>query len=350
MGKFILTVEMSSEMEEIITGFKTWENKIIKNQEIEIIFNKYNKKDKGKKVSPKELEGIDALIFHSSRKINKNSLNKANKLKWIGRFGSGYENVNISACTNAGVMVSNSPEPLWESVAEVIVGYMIALSIKLTTFNSWIRGHGFKNKEKYMTDRLYKKSLGIIGFGGIGSRVCELVQPFEMEVLVYDPYVEEHKIRQKGAEPVLLDYLLSHSDFISLNVPLTKETKGMLRKNDFKKMKNTAYLINTCRGGIYKDAELAEALEQGWLKGAAVDVFENEPDISGNPLLKLDNDQIILAPHIAGARHNMDAIKKIADIFIESVLKVKNGKLPENIINPDAVKTHIPDEKRTPSF
>lgn len=348
MEKFKLVVEMKSDMKKILVSLESWQSKIINNSEIQCDFILNDNKEG--QVLSEELNGINALIFMSKRYINEISLQQAGHLKWIGRFGSGFENVDIDACTEKGILVSNTPQGVRESVSEAILGYMLALSTRFVTFNSLIRKKGFKKKEKYMTDRLYGKTVGIIGFGSIGSRLSELVKPLEMEVLVYDPHIEEQTVKNIGAELVDLDYLLRNSDFVSLNVPLTRETKGMLGLKEFKKMKNTAYFINTCRGGIYRDAKLAEALKRDWLKGAALDVFEDEPDIEDNPLLKVDSKKTILTPHIAGARYNMDAIKIVTDILIDSVLKVKNGYLPQNIINPEAVDIHIPPEKRTPSF
>ena len=345
--KFIVGIEY--DMRLIDYSLRNWPEKLNNNPEIEIKF--LSKERLSGPVRPEELKDIDVFIFMGKRYVNEKSLQLATDLKWIGRFGAGFENIDISACNQKGILVSNAPQGVSESVAEFILSFMLALSTKLTIFDTLIRkNNSFEGSGKHMTSRLFQKILGIIGFGSIGSRLSELIKPFKMKLLINDPYVDKKTIMHVEAESVDLDYLLRHSDFISLNVPLTQQTKGMLREEDFKKMKRTAYLINTCRGGIYHDADLAKALEEGWLAGVATDVFENEPHVKENLLLKVESHKTVLSPHIAGVSHNLDAINMTTDIITDSILKVKKGELPENILNPNAVDINIPKNKLSPSF
>jgi len=319
--------------------------KIINNHEIEVHF--LSKEKKVGNILAEYLENVDAFIS-LNRIINQESLQKISKLKWIGRLGAGFDNVDIAACTRHGILVSNAPQGLRESVAESVMGFMLALNCRLKRLDSWIRKYGFENKNGNLRQDIFQKTLGIIGFGGIASRILDLVEPFEMEILIYDPYADVAKIESQGGKKVTLDTLLKQSDYVSINVPLTKDTKGMLNKEKFKMMKKTAFLINTSRGGIYEDKVLAEVLKKEWIAGAGIDVFENEPNVSNNPLLNIEN--AILTPHTAGNSNAINALHKTEEILVNSVINIKNGEMPWNILNPEAVEDDIPKKYLSPSY
>lgn len=342
--KFNLAIETDISKPEC--GIKLDLDNIKDNSDIGIKF--LTEKRKKGVVKPEELIDIDAYILIGKRKITEKTLEKADRLKWIGRFGAGFNNVDIDACSRRGILVSNAPQGVREPVAEMLLAYMTALATNLISMNNLIRKQGFEGRDKKSNFCLYEKKLGIIGFGGIAKRLVELVKPINMNIYIYDPYVDGETVESFGGGKVDLDFLLKNSDFISINVPLTKETQGMLGKKEFKKMKKTAYLINASRGMIYKDTVLAEVLEKKWIAGAAIDVFEDEPYVENNPLLDVDN--AILTPHIAGAGINVDAIKIINDLLVQSVLNIKNNKLPLNILNPEAVEKDIPLDNLSPSF
>jgi phosphoglycerate dehydrogenase-like enzyme len=171
-----------------------------------------------------------------------------------------------------------------------------------------------------------------------------------MNVQVFDPFADEKRLASAGVKKVELDALLSSSDFVSLNVPLTNSTRGMIGAAQFAKMKKTAFLINTARGFVCDDAALAEALKNKTIAGAAVDVFGGEPNVADNPLVKLSPaDNLILTPHVAGGG-SIDAMTITGQKLSECVIRIKHGQFPVNIVNPQASKDPVPPECVTPSF
>ncbi|MEW6670906.1 MAG: NAD(P)-dependent oxidoreductase [Thermodesulfobacteriota bacterium] len=299
-------------------------------------------------VSPEELKDADVYILMGKRRIAKSSLEGLTRLKWIGRFGAGFETVDIDACNRKGILLSNSPHGIREPVAELVMGYIFALATRLPFFDRYIREHGFAGKNQYGTMCVNGMTLGLIGCGGIARALVRLAAPLEMKIRAYDPYADKAALRAKGIEPCDLETLLKAADFCSVHVPLTPETRGLLQEAHFRMMKPTAYFINTSRGGIYPDALLARALAEGWIAGAAVDVFEDEPDVGGNPLLSCE--RAILTPHVAGAMNNLDSIRMVMEPLVDSIFNIAEGALPDNIINPEASSRPVPREKLTPSF
>jgi D-3-phosphoglycerate dehydrogenase len=292
----------------------------------------------------------DADTFISVlRRINADSLKDAKRLKWIGRFGAGFDNVDLAACTERGIFVSNAPQGVWISVPEITVGYMLALTNKLKIYDTHIRAHGFAGSDAYNTHCLYGRTAGIVGFGGISRNLAAILQAFSMNVQVCDPFADEKYFAEAGVKKVDLDTLLSTSDFVSLHVPLTASTRGMIGAKELAKMKKTAFLINTARGFVCDDAALAEAIKNKTIAGAAVDVFCGEPDVTDNPLIKLGADNLILTPHVAGGG-SIDAMTITGQKLAECVIRIKNGQFPVNIVNPQASKTPVPPECVTPSF
>jgi D-3-phosphoglycerate dehydrogenase len=233
-------------------------------------------------------------------------------------------------------------------VAELVMGYIFALATRLPFFDRYTREHGFSGKIQYTTMCVNGSTLGLIGCGGIAQTLVKLAAPLEMKILAYDPYADKASAQAKGIELCDLETLLKAADFCSVHVPLTSETRGMLKEAHFRMMKPSAYFINTSRGEIYADAVLARALTEGWIAGAAVDVFEDEPEVGGNPLLACE--RAILTPHVAGAANNLDSIKMVMETLVDSIFKIAAGELPDNIINPEASSRPVPREKLTPSF
>ncbi|MGI6038023.1 MAG: NAD(P)-dependent oxidoreductase [Limnochordia bacterium] len=344
MPKFVVAVDC--DMRNPKLGFDMGMSKVLADEEIEVRF--LGKELSTELMLPEEMEDIDAFIS-LIRPIKDSSLAKANRLRWIGRFGAGFDNVDLEACTKRGILVSNAPEGVWESVSEMTLGYMLALATKLKIMDKNIRQLGFKTRDLTMSTCLFQKTLGIMGFGGIGSRLAELVAPLRMRILVYDPFVAPETVAAKGGEVVDLETLLKESDFVSLNLPLTDQTRGMLKEEHFRMMKKSAYLLNTSRGGVYRDEVLVKALEEGWIAGAGIDVYENEPHVVDNPLAKVDSDELILTPHAAGGS-SLYAMTLTGEVLSECILSLKNGGWPRNILNPEAIDTEIPPQYLTPSF
>ena len=299
-------------------------------------------------VGAEELEDVDFFILQGHRTVDLSSLAEKGRLKWIGRYGAGFENVDIEACNTRGVVLSNAPYGLRESVAELALAYILSFATQLTFFNSYIREHLFAGKTRFMTSCVAGRTLGLIGSGGIAQRLAELVAPLEMKVIAYDRYADTEAMRQKGIELRTLDEVLKEADFLSVHLPLTEETRGLLKEDHFRLMKPTACFINTSRGGIYEDKVLAKVLREGTIAGAAVDVFEDEPDIAGNPLLECDT--ALLTPHTAGAANNDDALTAVMKFNIENVLSLADGRLPVSIVNPEAAEEPVPEENISPSF
>jgi phosphoglycerate dehydrogenase-like enzyme len=299
-------------------------------------------------IPPELLKDADTFIS-VLRPVTAESLRDAGRLKWIGRFGAGFDNVDIAACTAKGIFVSNAPQGVWISVPEIIIGYMLSLINKLKIYDAHIRKNGFAGADVYNTRCLHGRTIGIIGFGGIGVNLTAIVKAFSMNVQVHDPFADEKRIASAGAKKVDLDTLLGTSDFVSLNVPLTKSTRGMIGAKELAMMKPSAFLINTSRGFVCDDAALAEAIKNKTIAGAAVDVFGGEPNVSDNPLVRLEADNVILSPHIAGGG-SIDAMTITGEKLSECVTRVKNGLFPINIVNPQASKEPVPPECVTPSF
>ncbi len=262
-----------------------------------------------------EIENADILVVRSNVKVTRELLDKAVKLRLIARAGSGLDNIDVCYATQKGIKVVNAPEAPVESVAELTIGLIISLARRIPLLDQRVKTGGWR--EDWMVGiELKGKTLGIIGLGRIGSRVASIAKMLGMQVIAYDPYIPKTKAEQIGVELVeKLDELLKLSDFISIHVPLTDETRLMIRAREFSLMKKGAYLINTSRGAVVDEKALLEALTSGQLKGAALDVLTEEPPIN-NPLLKLDN--VLITPHIGG--FTLEAQRKIAATIAEEIL------------------------------
>ncbi len=253
-------------------------------------------------LSPEELneaiKGVDALVIRSSTKVTPELLEHADKLKVVGRAGTGLDNVDIPACNKKGVVVMNTPGGNTNSAAEHTIAMMLALSRHIPQATASMKA-GKWEKKKFMGQEVAGKTLGIIGSGRIGGIVAQLAKGLKMKVVAYDPYMNPEMADKLGIELVELDELLKRSDYVSVHTPLTDETKGMLNKDLFDKMKDGAMVLNCARGGIVNEKDLYDALTSGKLAGAALDVFEVEPTTLENPLLHLDN--FICTPHLGAS-------------------------------------------------
>ncbi len=243
----------------------------------------------------KVIGSYDAVIVRSRTKITKEVIELGKKLKVIGRAGVGLDNIDVKTAKERNIKVLNAPEALSNAVAELTIGLMISLARGIHKGHLHLRkGEWIKNQ--LLGTELYGKTLGIIGFGRIGRRVAKLAHALGMKILVYDIVKpEEEELRSVEAKLVSLDELLSSSDFVSLHVPATPETYHLINEEKLRKMKKDAYLINTSRGSVVNEEDLVRALREGWIKGAALDVFEEEPP-KNEALLSLEN--VLLTPHI----------------------------------------------------
>ena len=283
------------------------------------------------KVPSEDLRDVDAVIAADS-KITRESLKKADKLIVIGRYGAGVDSVDVQACTEKGILLINAPGLNAQSVAEHVIGLMVAVSKKFRSLDGVVRNGRWAEKRFYMGNELYEKTLGIIGFGNIGSRLAKMAQAFGMEIITYDPYIPQEKVSHLDIKMVDLESLLKNSDYVSVNAPLTKETRRLIGEKQLRLMKRDAVMINTARGGLIDEQALVKALEEHWIAGAGIDVLENEP-VTTHPLFNIEN--VILTPHTAS--WTIEAFRRIAVTVCENILKTMRGRIPDNLVNPEAL-------------
>lgn len=283
------------------------------------------------KITPEELletiDQYDAIIVRSRTKMTKEVIENAKNLKIIARAGVGVDNIDLDAATDNGILVVNAPQSTSITVAEHAMGLMLALSRKIAIADASVKA-GKWEKSKFMGMELRNKTLGVIGMGRIGSQVVKRSKAFEMDVIVYDPYISEDAAKELGVEIVTLDELITKADVMTIHVPLTPETKGLISKEQLAKMKDHAILLNCARGGIINEKDLYEALKERPDLKAGLDVYENEP-LENSPLTTLDN--VVLTPHIAAS--TKEAQRDAAIIVAKQVKEVLNGQTPSNVLN-----------------
>ncbi len=280
-----------------------------------------------------ELEGLipgyDALVVRNQTKVNASLLAKATALRVIGRAGAGYDNIDVPAATREGIVVAFSPEENAVSVAEHVFALLLALARKIPGADRSTKGGGWERK-KYHGVEILGKTLGILGLGKIGFRVALRAKAFGMRIMAHDAYLSSTSLHvtESGAEMALFDRVLAEADFLTVHLPLTPETRGILNGQALGKMKKTAFLINTSRGEVLSEADLAQALKKGALAGAALDVREKEPP-GESPLHGLDN--VILTPHTAGLTY--EAQEKVVDAVADDVDRVLSGRPALRVVN-----------------
>ncbi len=291
--------------------------------------------DKNRPIKPKELirkiKDIDGLICLLTDKIGADIIAYAGpRLKIIANYAVGYDNLDVKAINARNIMVTNTPGVLTETVAEHTFALMMSLARRIVEADKFIRAGKFKGWEPmlFLGSDLTAKTLGIIGLGRIGTRVAyHAVKGFDMRVIYTDPNRNENFEREYGAKFSNLDDLLKESDFVSIHVPLLESTRHLINESKLKLMKSSAYLINTSRGAVIEEKALIKALRERWIKGAALDVFEFEPQILKG-LLKLEN--VIMTPHIASATE--ETRSKMAIMAATNVIEALEGKIPSNLV------------------
>ncbi len=270
---------------------------------------------------------VDAILVRSATQVDAEAIAAARSLKVIARAGVGLDNVDIKAATQAGVMVVNAPTSNIVSAAELTVGHILSLARHIPAASVALKNGEWK-RSKYTGTELYEKKLGIIGLGRIGALITARAQGFDMEVLAYDPYVTSARAAQLGVQLVSLDELLAQSDFITIHMPKTPETVGMIGTDAFAKMKKTSYIINVARGGLVDEAALYTALTTGEIAGAGIDVFVKEP-ATDLPFLALDN--VVVTPHLGASTD--EAQEKAGVSVAKSVRLALAGELVPDAVN-----------------
>jgi D-3-phosphoglycerate dehydrogenase len=271
--------------------------------------------------------GYHGLAVRSATKVTAEILARASKLKIVGRAGVGVDNIDVKAATEKRVQVINTPAGNAAAAAELAVGYIFALARKLPQAAASMK-KGEWEKKRFMGVEITGKTLGVVGFGNIGRQAAKRAVGLEMNVLAFDPMLPAGATPPNGVTFASFDEVVAKSDFITLHLPLTPETKNLFGAATFAKMKKGACLINCARGGIVDEAALYEALKSGQLGAAALDVFEKEP-CGPSPLFELDN--LIASPHLgASTKEAQEKVAiELAEVFVEYL---QQGKL-RNAVN-----------------
>jgi D-3-phosphoglycerate dehydrogenase len=265
------------------------------------------------------IKGFDGLIVRSKPLVTRKVIESADRLKVIARAGVGLDNIDVKAAEERGIALINAPESSTQSVAELAIGLMLAVARKIAFSDRRMR-EGYWAKKEAMGVELSGKTLGVIGAGRIGSAVARIAKyGFNMHILYYDVACRDDLNKELGAECVSIEELLKRSDIVTIHVPLLPETRHMINEEKLRLMKKTAILINTSRGAVVDTAALVKALSEGWIAGAGLDVFEEEPLPKDHPLTKLDN--VVLTPHIGAStkeaqeKAGVEVARKIVEFF-----------------------------------
>lgn len=286
-------------------------------------------------VKAKDLQGFDALILLQPR-IEQSSFPKDGRLAVIARFGVGYDNVDLKACSDNNCALAITPDGVRRPVAVSVITFILALSGKLLVKDKLTREgpKGWAKRNDHMGLGLVGRTLGQLGIGNIGAEVFRMAKPFDMKFIAHDPYANKKVAKELGIRLVSLEELFLESDFLSVSCPLTDETHHIVNEKHLALMKPSAYLINTARGPVVDQAALTEVLAARKIAGAALDVFEEEPSVENDPLYKLDN--VILAPHSICWTDQCFAGNGAADLKV--VFDVMQGRVPTGVINKDVLE------------
>jgi D-3-phosphoglycerate dehydrogenase len=282
-------------------------------------------------------KGVDAVLIRSATKMDAEAIAAAKGLKVIARAGVGLDNVDIPAATAAGVMVVNAPTSNIVSAAELAISLLLASARFISPAHAALK-NGKWARSKYTGAELFEKTLGIVGFGRIGQLVAHRMQAFGMNVIAYDPYLQPARAAQLGVELVELDDLLKRSDFITIHLPKTKETANLIGVDALKKVKKEVRIINAARGGVLDEAALYDAITEGRVAGAGLDVYVTEP-CTDSPLFQLD--QVVATPHLgastdeaqerAGIAVAVSVRKALAGELVPDAVNVKGGAIHDEI-------------------
>jgi D-3-phosphoglycerate dehydrogenase len=282
-------------------------------------------------MKPEELRACignyEGLIIRSATKVTSEVIDAATSLKVIGRAGSGLDNVDRTAATKKGIVVMNTPGGNTITTAEHTIALMVSMARQVPQATMSMKA-GKWEKKKFMGVELFNKTLGIVGIGNIGSQVAKRMQAFAMNVIAFDPFLNEEKAKAIGVEKVELRELFRRSDFITVHTPLTAETKNLINKETLAIMKPGVRIINCARGGIVSEKDLYDALVEGKVGGAALDVFEKEPP-ENNPLLTLDT--VVATPHLGAS--TKEAQENVAVAVAEQIVDYLINGTIRNAVN-----------------
>ena len=290
------------------------------------------------------VKGKDGLLCLLTDKIDAEVMDAAGEqLKVVSTYSVGFDHIDIEEATKRGIYVTHTPGVLTDAVADHAMALLLAIARRLIEAHECVKTKGCWRTWSPMFllgEDVYGKTLGIIGLGRIGTAIAKRAKGFNMRILYYDIVRREDVEKELGVEYRKLEDLLKESDFVSINVALTKDTYHLIGERELKLMKPTAYLINTARGPVIDTKALVRALKEEWIAGAALDVFEQEPLPVDHPLTKFKN--VILSPHIASATRG--ARMKMAELAVENLLSVLRGEKPPALVNPEVMKVRPLDK------
>ncbi len=282
------------------------------------------------------VKGKKAILCLLTDTIDEDIIDAGKDLKIISNYAVGYDNIDVEAATERDIAVTNTPGVLTEATAEIAWSLMMAVSRNVVQGDNFVREDNFEGWDPTLMigHELHDKTLGIIGMGNIGGKVAEISQSFDMEVIYHNRSRKQEIENKTGAEYVDLDELLSRSDFVSLHVPLTEETEGMIGKEELDKMSEDSYLINTARGEVVDEKSLIETLREEGIAGAGIDVYADEPHGANPEYYDLEN--VVLTPHLGSASYK--AREGMARMAADNIIAILEGEEPENIVNPSVLK------------
>jgi len=288
-----------------------------------------------------EVTRVDGVISRKGKITGEQMRRCGGRLKIIARTGVGVDpsRVDLETAKELKIWVTNQPGSNAVSVAELVFGQMIALVRHTHAANRAVKENRWSDYLKFIGTELAGKTLGIVGMGNIGARVALRARAFEMDFLVYDPYIPESHVTALGGKWVGLEELLADSDFVTLHCPLNRETRGMIGAKEVASLKPAAYLINAARGGIVDEEALCAVLRDGKIAGAALDVIANEPPSKNHPLFKLDN--VLWTPHLGAV--TLEASERGEWGAAEEVIRVLENKRPKNpVVDADEARLLLP--------
>ena len=268
-------------------------------------------------------------------KVTPKVIKAAKRCQVIARYGIGVDNIAVEEATQAGIIVTNVSSYCVDEVSDHAMGLLLSCARKVSFYDRTIKQGQWNLQAGNKMFRLRGKTLGLIGFGKIGRAMVPKAKAFGLRVMVFDPYISEKDARKWGVVFTSLDELLRDADFISLHVPLTESTHKLLGEEAFRKMKNTAYVINTSRGAVVDTEALLRAVSENWIAGAGLDVLPQEPPDTNDPVLS--HEKIVLTPHAAFS--SVESILELQRTAASQVACVLQGKKPEYIVNPEVLDT-----------
>lgn len=280
-------------------------------------------------VTPPQIEDYDIVVTRTFSRWTESSFVGNDRLLSLHRNGVGYDRIDVPALNKAGVLLCITPDAVRRPVAVAIITFILALSTRLFIKHQLTSEGRWSEVAKCNGYGLIGRTLGSLGVGNIGHEMFKLAKPFGMRHIAYDPYLKPEDVSDVDVKLVDMDTVLSESDFLNISCPLNEKTRHLVGERELKKMKPTAFLINTARGPTIDEAVLVKALRERWIRGAALDVFDQEPTPPDNPLLKLDN-VIVTAHAMAFTDHFLN---NVWEIIARQITQLINGEMPGGVVN-----------------